>query len=163
MSSSRISIIAAIGKNRELGKNNTLLWKIPDDLKRFKVLTSGHPVVMGRKTFESLGRPLPNRVNIVVTRNETWKPEGVTIVHSLSDGISLAQQLDSVEIFILGGGEIYSEALPLSNRLYLTVINDEKEADTFFPEYKNLFNLTSEEKHHDAQLGIDYSFQILEK
>jgi dihydrofolate reductase len=140
----RISIIAAIGKNRVLGKNNKLLWHIPEDLRRFKNLTSGHPVIMGRKTYESifamLGKPLPNRTNIVVTHLDYPAPEGVIVSHSLPEALSRAKDSKgSEEIFIIGGGQIYEAALPFTDRLYLTLIDDEQEGDTFFPPYEDQF------------------------
>lgn len=133
-----ISIVAAIGRNREIGHGNELLWRIPDDLKRFKTLTSGHPVIMGRKTFESIGKPLPGRTNIVITRDSSWQAEGVKIAHSLEEAIGIASVIDP-EIFIMGGAQIYEAALPHTDKLYLTLIDDTKDGDTFFPPYEHLF------------------------
>ena len=139
-----LSIIAAIGKNRELGKDNQLLWHIPDDLKRFKQLTLGHPVIMGRKTFDSIaaaiGGPLPGRTNIVVTRGSTalTTSDNVLRATSLEDALAQARAIDS-EIFVIGGGQLYAQALPQADRLYLTLIDDAREADTFFPTYEELF------------------------
>src|SRR6185503_7742279 len=107
-----ISAIAAIGRNRELGKGNQLIWQIPDDLKRFKSLTTGHPIIMGRKTFDSIGRVLPNRTNIVITRDTHWNHEGVVVAHSVEDAIEKGKALDQSEIFIIGGAQIYEAALP---------------------------------------------------
>ena len=136
----KISIIAAISrKDRGLGKDNDLLWRIPDDLKRFKKLTMGHPIIMGRKTYESIGHPLPGRDNIVVTRNEDYQVEGVIVTHSLEEAIEKAKSLDDEEVFIIGGGQIYEQAIPIAQKLYLTLIDTEKEADVFFPEYENVF------------------------
>lgn len=137
--------MVAIGKNRELGYKGKLLWHIPDDLKRFKELTRGHPVIMGRKTFESIvgyiGGPLPERANIVVTRNNDFRSryEGVIVASSLEEAIEKAKTLDSEEIHIGGGAEIYRQVLPQVDKLYLTLIDDEKEADSFFPEYEKGF------------------------
>ena len=122
-----ISMIAAIGKNRELGKGNDLLWKIPDDLKRFRSTTKGHPCVMGRKTFESivaiLGKPLPNRTNIVITRDKKWAAEGVIAVNSIEDAIQIAKRKPGgEEVFIIGGGEIYS--LAISFAVMLEILNE---------------------------------------
>src|SRR3954465_6304268 len=103
-----ISIVAAIGNNRELGNGNKLLWHIPDDLKRFKALTTGHPVIMGRKTFDSIGKPLPGRTNIVVSRDSNWEHEGVIRAESVEEAVHFAQKFDSV-IFVIGGGQIYEE------------------------------------------------------
>ncbi len=161
-----ISIIAAIGaNNRALGKDGDLLWKIPEDLKRFKQLTDGHPVIMGRKTWESLPerfRPLPNRTNIVVTRNASYRAPGAIVVADIDAAIATAAEMDS-EIFVIGGGEIYAAALPSADRLYLTLIEAEKDGDTFFPEYESIFNkVISEEKHVTAD-GVRYSWTDLEK
>ena len=138
-----ISIIVAIGTNRVIGKDNNLPWRIPDDLKRFKELTSGHPVIMGRKTWESLPekfRPLPGRTNIVVTRNADYKAEGVMVTDSFSSALSAAERADGAnEIFIIGGGEIYKEALTSADRLYLTLVEDETLGDTFFSSLRKYF------------------------
>jgi dihydrofolate reductase len=138
-----VAAVVAIGKHRELGKEGKLLWHIPDDLKRFKALTLGHPIILGRKTFESivgyLGKPLPGRTNIVVTRDPNWKYEGVIVVPSLDAAIEKAKQLDSEEIHIGGGAQIYEQALPYIDKLYLTIIDDTKDADSFFPPYEDQF------------------------
>ena len=132
-----ISAIAAIGKNRELGFRGKLPWHVPEDLKHFKETTLGRPVIMGRKTFESLGikKPLPGRLNIVITRNPDYAAEGALVVSSIEDAIAEARKHDQEEIFIIGGAEIFKLAMHLIDRLYLTVIGGEFEADTFFPEY----------------------------
>lgn len=144
MNNPRISAVVALGKEtRTIGNNNKLLWYIPKDLKRFKEITLGHPVVMGRKTFESileiLGKPLPGRDNIVITRQSDYSHEGVMVVKSLEEGIEKAKELDPKEIFIGGGQQIYEQALFLIDRLYLTLIESDKKGDTFFPEYKDKF------------------------
>src|SRR3989338_10723261 len=131
-----VSAIAAIGKNRELGKRSDLIWRIPDDLKRLKALTTGHVVIMGRKTYESIGRPLPNRTNIIVTRNPDFTAPGCLVATSVPDALDLAREHETEEIFILGGAEIYTQALPFTDRLYLTIVDaTDPEADTFFPDY----------------------------
>lgn len=154
----QVSMIAAIGRNRELGRDNDLLWKIPDDLKRFKELTRGHPIVMGRKTFESLPlRPLPQRANIVVTRDAAWQFSGVTRAGSVEEALGAAgERPGGEEIFIIGGGQIYEQALPFAHRLCLTLIDAEApDADTFFPAYERLFtNQTPEEERE--QDGLKY-------
>lgn len=165
-----INIIAAIGQNRELGSNNQLLWHLPEDLKRFKELTNGHPVIMGRKTFESIPekfRPLPNRTNIIVTRNPDLNvSDNIVVVNSLAEAIRQAEQsTGSDEIFIIGGGQIYTEAIAndLANRLYLTIINQAfPEADVFLPEYQNIFTkqISREEKENEA---FRFAFLTLEK
>ena len=154
----KISIIAAIGKNRELGKDNKLLWNIPEDFKRFKELTSGHIVIMGRKTYESLPekfKPLPNRINIVVTRNNqftilarSYKDSNsqVLICNSLEAAIQKAKsyklQVTSFEVFIIGGASIYEQGIKYADKLYLTLVDREfPDADAFFPEYGEFRNL----------------------
>lgn len=164
----RVAIVVAISrKNRAIGKAGKLLWHIPEDMKRFKALTMGHPVIIGRKTFESivlyLGGPLPGRTNIVVTRNRDYIYGGATVVCSLEEGLALARTLDAEEIHIGGGSELYAQALPLVDRLYLTLIHDEQEADSFFPEYEKEFTtIVSSETHHTA-LGLTYEWLTLER
>ena len=155
MKEPEIGAVAAIGRNRALGKGNELLWRIPDDLKRFKELTLGHPLIFGRKTYDSIGRPLPGRTNIVVTRDPYWKQEGVVIATSIEDAIAKAKALDSEKIYIGGGAQIYAQALPYTTKLYLTLIDDEKEADTFFPEYESEFSQVTFEENREFE-GINY-------
>ena len=156
-----ISAIAAIGKNRVLGKNNELLWRIPDDLKRFKALTTGHVIIMGRKTFDSIGRPLSNRTSVVITRDTEWHHEGVIAVNSIEEAIAKAKEFDT-EIFIIGGAQIYEQALPFVDRLYLTLIDDEKEGDAYFPPYEHLFTkmIAHEDREHE---GLKYKWVDLER
>jgi dihydrofolate reductase len=137
MKKPKVSLIAAISENGAIGKDNRLLFHISDDLRRFKKLTSGHPVIMGRKTFESIGRPLPSRTNIVVTRDRPYKAAGCIVSHSLEDAIEIAKKNPPAggEIFIIGGGQIYSQAIKIADKLYLTLVEGEYEADTFFPDY----------------------------
>jgi dihydrofolate reductase len=163
-----VSIIAAIGEGRALGKNNELLWRIPDDLKRFKALTTGHPIIMGRKTFESLGKPLPGRTNIVVmyaSENTVNDPrynfENVVIANSLEEAIEKAKTLDD-EIFIVGGAQIYTQALSLADRLYLTLIDDKKEADVYFPPYETVFTKKIKEEEREFN-GLKYKWVDLER
>ena len=131
-----ISLIVAIAQNNAIGKDNQLLWKIRDDLKLFKKTTEGHLVIHGRKSFESVGKPLPNRTNIIITRNTDYKAEGVFIVHSLQEAIDLGNKLEQKgELFILGGAEIYKQSLNLVDRMYISHVETTREdADTFFPE-----------------------------
>jgi dihydrofolate reductase len=132
-----ISIIAAIGKNRELGDHGKIPWHLPADFANFKKVTTGHPVIMGRKTYESIGRPLPGRRNIIVTRQADYRAEGSDVVGSLDAAFKLAGEAKSAgsdEVFVIGGAEIYKEALPFASKLYLTKIDHEFSADTFFPE-----------------------------
>lgn len=159
----RISIIAAIDEKRGLGKNNQLLFKIPEDFRRMKALTTGHPIVMGRKTYESIGRPLPNRTNIVITRDKNYKAEGCVVVGSLEEVLRQAQgKLGSDEIFIFGGGEIFKQALPVVDRLYLTKVKGDFHADTFFPEYETEFLKVIEKKEHNDS-GYRYTFLTLDR
>jgi len=128
-----LSLIAAIGKNNEIGKKNELLWHLPADMKHFKNITSLHTVIMGRKTFESIGRPLPNRKNIVITRNVNYKTKGIEAVKSVEKAIALFENSNE-EIFFIGGGEIYRQAIKYADKLYITYIDKEfTNADTFFP------------------------------
>lgn len=156
-----ISLIAAIGQNRELGKDNHLLWHIPKDLQRFRELTTGHVVIMGQKTFESIGQPLPKRINIVLTQKTDFQPAGCLIAHSLEKALSLAKQHEPEEIFFIGGGQVYQQALPMVNRIYLTVVEGEYEADTYFPDYSAFSKVLSEKFFSDSQYR--FSFKILER
>lgn len=157
----KISIIAAIGKNRELGKNNKLLWDIPEDLKRFRSITAGHTVIMGRKTFESIGRALPNRTNIIVTRDKNYKAVGCIISRSLEGAIDLAKRGGGEEVFVIGGGEIYRQAISLADKLYLTLVEGTFDADTFFPDYSGFRKVIFQEKHKDE--NYSYTFLEMEK
>jgi len=123
---SKVSIIVAIGRNREIGAKNQLLWKIPEELRRFKEITTGHPIIMGRKTHESIGRVLPGRTNIIVTRDTRYeiREEGAIVVHSLEEALEKAQDADgSEEVFIIGGAQIFAEALPTADKLYVTLVD----------------------------------------
>ena len=154
-----ISIIAAIGTNRELGKDNGLLWRIPEDLKRFKRLTDGHPVVMGRKTWESLPekfRPLPNRTNVVVSRDSGYQAEGAQVATSFEDALALADSAPGAEeVFVIGGAQLYETALPHADRLHLTRIDATSDADVYFPPFKGLFTASETGEPQDAD-GLSY-------
>lgn len=131
-----ISVIVAIGKHRQIGLNNELLWQLSDDLKRFKNITKGHHIVMGRKTFESIGRPLPNRTNVIVTRDQNFKaPEGCVVLHSIDEVIEFAKSNGESELFFCGGAAIYLEGLERCDKLYLTEVDFDGDADTYFPDY----------------------------
>jgi dihydrofolate reductase len=175
MKKPHICIVVAIGRDRELGKDGKLLWHIPDDLKRFKALTKGHPVIMGRKTFESIvsyiGGPLPERPNIVITRQDPAQrgPSlrgsslgDVLVVGSLEEAIEKASELDQEEIHIGGGAQIYEQALPLVDKLFLTIIDDAKEADTFFPAYEDQFTEKTFDESHEWN-GLKYRWVDLER
>ena len=125
-----IKIIAAMSKNRVIGDSNSLIWSLPNDLKRFKQLTTGQTVIMGRKTYESIGRPLPNRRNIIITRDENYEAIGCEIVNSLEEALLLSGE----DCFIIGGGEIYKQSLPIADKVYLTLIQEDFQGDTSFPE-----------------------------
>jgi len=127
-----ISIIVAVAENDVIGKDNDLIWHLPRDMKHFKETTTGHFIIMGRKTFESNGRALPNRTNVIITRDKDFNAEGCVVVHSLEDALKVAK--DDPEAFIIGGGVIYKMALPIVDRIYLTKIHHTFEGDTFFPE-----------------------------
>lgn len=127
-----ISIIVAAAENGVIGKDNQLLWRLPDDLKRFKQLTLNHPMIMGRKTFESIGKPLPGRTSIVISRNKAFAVEGVLVCDSVETALDEAKKLESDEVFIIGGGEIYRQAQSLADRIYLTAVHAQPDGDTFF-------------------------------
>ncbi len=161
-----ISIIVATSTNNAIGKNNQLLWHLPNDLKFFKNSTWAMPVIMGRKTFESMNsKPLNGRLNIIITKQTNYTPNGVIVVHSLQAALEAAENKDYKECFIIGGGEIYAAALPIANKIYLTKVEAEVDADTFFPEWNNAdFTLTHHDYHFaDAKHLYNYCFQIWEK
>jgi len=142
----KISIIAAMAENRAIGLNNKLIWHLPADLKRFKTLTTGKSIIMGRKTWDSIGRPLPNRQNIVITRNPNFNAEGAIIAANLEQ--ALESCVHETEVFIIGGGEIYGQAFEVANTLYLTLVHAEFVADTHFPEFDlTTWKLTEEIQH----------------
>ncbi len=159
-----ITIVAAIGNNNALGKDNQLLWKLPDDLRHFKAITENHPVVMGRKTFESIGKALPNRTNIVVSRKENWFQEGILIVSTLKEALKFAKKIDE-NVFVIGGGEIYKQTLEAADRLEITQVDGDFDADTFFPKIDlKIWQKTNEQCHQkDEKHAYDYCFQTFEK
>ncbi len=159
-----ISLIVAIGKNNELGKDNALLFNMPADMKYFRDTTRGHTVIMGRKTFESIGKPLPNRKNIVITRDKNYKKDDIEVVHSLLEAIKKAGSQN--ETFIIGGAEIYKQAMEYADKLYVTHIDaEDKKADTFFPEIIPIvWNEISHEEHKkDKNNPFNYTFSVYEK
>lgn len=154
-----ITIIAAAGKNDELGKNNGLVWHLPDDFKRFKKLTTGHHIIMGRKTFESFPKPLPNRTHIVITRNNNYKKEDVIVVHTMQDALNIAE--DDPQPFIIGGGEIYSMGMKYANKIELTRVHSSFDADTFFQKIsEETWKLIAEE-FHDTDENHKHAFTYL--
>jgi dihydrofolate reductase len=160
-----ISLIVAADELNGIGKNNDLLCHLPADLKYFKQTTSGHHIAMGRKTYESIGRPLPNRTNIIISRDENYKAEGCITVNSLANAIQQAETNHETELFITGGGTIYEQALPLAHRVYLTRIHAKLDADTFFPALSPAeWKLTTESKNvADEKNPYAYSFQVYER
>ncbi len=153
-----ITIIAAVAENRALGKDNQLIWHLPADLKRFKQVTLGHHIIMGRKTFESLGKPLPNRTTIIITRNKNYKQEGCIVVNSLPEAIEASKTDENP--YILGGAEIYKQALEIADKLDLTFVHHTFEADAFFPEINNAIWEETERTsfNADEKNKYDYSF-----
>jgi len=156
----RVSLVVAHDDNLGIGKKNQLLFRISADLKRFKALTMGHPMIMGRKTYESIGRVLPGRTNIIITRNPDFKIEGATIVNSLTTALDLAKTLDDKEIFIIGGGEIFKQAMEsgMIDKLYVTKVKGDFNAEIFFPEYTSFNKVVFEQSGKES----NYDYQFLE-
>lgn len=160
-----ISAIVAMAENRVIGNNNQLPWRLPADLKHFKAITTGHPILMGRKTYESIGKPLPNRLNIILTHQASFQATGCLIATSLDDVISYVQKENIQEIFIIGGAEIYRQFLPRVERLYLTIVHHSFDGDAYFPQLDmNEWIQKSCETHGaDQDNPYAYSFLLLEK
>lgn len=153
---SKLSLIVAVDRNSGIGINNTLPWRLPEDLAFFKRVTSGHAIIMGRKTFDAIGRPLPNRRNIVVTRNPAWEHAGVDTANSLDQAVEIA---GDGEVFIIGGAQIYRDAINHADRLIVTEIDAEFACDAFFPPIDPAqWQVESRETHHSDSNGWDYSF-----
>lgn len=152
----QLSIIVAIANNQVIGVNNTLPWHLPEDLNRFRALTTGHHIIMGRKTYESLGRLLPGRTTVIVTRNKDYQLEGALIAHSLETALALCKNDD--EVFLIGGAELYQDGLKLADKLYLTKVDLTVDGDAFFPEFDlNLWQESSRETHTSAK-GLPFSY-----
>ena len=160
-----ISLIVAMDEQRGIGKTGKLPWRLSADLKRFRELTMGHHIIVGRKTFESIGKPLPGRVMIVVTRSETYRPEGCLVAHSVEDAIQIAQDRSEAEAFICGGAAIYVGALAEADRLYLTLVHATVDADVFFPDIDETAWVETESESHTADEKNQYpfTFSLLEK
>ncbi|MDH5633889.1 MAG: dihydrofolate reductase [Gammaproteobacteria bacterium] len=160
-----ISIIAAIARNGVIGRDNDLPWHLPADLAFFKKTTNGHPIILGRKNYESIGRPLPNRTNIIVTRDTSYTADGCLVAHNLDDAISLACRNEQDEIFIIGGAQVYAQALPLVSRMYLTRVHTDAIGDVFFPDFDcNDWTETWRDNHQaDDRNGFDFTFVKLER
>lgn len=154
-------MIVAVDEARAIGKDNRLLWHIPEDLRHFKELTSGHAVIMGENTYGSIGRPLPHRTNIVMTLNQGLTIPGCEVVYSVEEALNVAREKEPTEIFVIGGASIYQQFLPLIDRLYLTLVAGKHEADTFFPEYGEFSKVVSEEKHANGE--YQFTFFVLER
>ncbi len=158
----KISLISAVAQNDIIGKNNDLPWHLPDDFAYFKRKTSHHPIIMGRKSMDGLGKPLPNRTNIVLTRNPDFRPEGVTVVHTLDDAIAAAKAVNDQEIFVIGGSEIYAMALPIATTLYLTEIHKAYDGDASFPAFDKADWAEVSRQTHPADDRHETSFDFVE-
>jgi len=157
----KINLIAAIGRNRELGKDNKLLWQIPADLAHFQKLTTNHAVVMGQKTYESIGQSLPNRLNIVLSKDRKLEIPEVAVCHDLDDAVQIALDY-SDEIFIIGGGSVYAQTINLADKLYLTLVDADFAADIYFPEYEKNFKLTKNGRWQKTK-NLKFKFTEWEK
>lgn len=161
-----ISLVVAAADNNAIGKNNRLLWSLPNDMKFFKNLTWGMVIIMGRKTLESLGRPLKGRKNIVITGQKNFKVESAVVVKNIEEALSAAKNMDVKEVYVIGGGEIYRQYLPKANRIYITRVHTSPaDADTFFPEFNSdEWNLVSQaDNEPDVKHAYAYSFQLWER
>lgn len=162
--SPRLSLIAAVARNGVIGRDNRLPWRLPEDLRHFKALTMGHPLIMGRKTWESLPGRLPGRPHIVVTRNPAYRAEGATVVGSLAAAIEAAGRMPGgEEVFLIGGAQLYAQALPIADRLYLTEIDADFEGDARFPVWDRARWRETAREPHRADLGWDYAFVTYER
>lgn len=162
---SEIALIVGMGNNRVIGKDNQIPWHLSADLQYFKKTTLGKPVVMGRRTYESIGKPLPGRHNIVITRNQQWAVDGVSVAHSLDDALQLAADEKPSEMMIIGGSHLYTEALPRAQRLYVTHVDIDVAGDTFFPQWdQHVWHEVSRESHQkDDKNPFDYCFCVYER
>mgnify|MGYP006167931877 FL=1 len=158
-----LGLVVAVSTNNAIGKNNQLLWHLPADLKHFKEITSGHPIIMGRKTYDSIGRALPKRRNIVITRQKDLIIPNVEVVNDLTAAIALCK--DEPEVFVIGGAEIYKHALAYTDKIYLTTVHKEYDADTFFPELNASEWKTTHQEYHNAdeKNSVAYTFSTLER
>ena len=157
-----ISLLVAHDTNKVIGLNNELPWHIPEDLAYFKKISMGKAMVMGRKTYESIGRPLPGRLSIVVTRNKSFMAEGAIVVHNLKDAIDRAEEY-AEEVMIIGGAEIFRLAMEIADRLYITDIRKPFKGDTFFPDYGPEWEIVSASEEHFTDDGVPYSFVVYDK
>ena len=157
-----ISLIVVHDLNRVIGKDNKMPWHIPTELAYFKEKTMGKAIVMGRSTFESIGRPLPGRLNIVITRNKSYEAEGVTVVHSIEEAIEMANRHHE-EVMIIGGEQIFKEVLPYADLLYITLIQHDYEGDTYFPSYENDWEVISTSDQNVTDIGIAYTYMLYKR
>lgn len=157
-----ISLIVAHDENRVIGYNNTMPWHLPGDLAYFKKTTMGKPMIMGRKTFESIGKPLPGRTNIVITRDTGYKREGIVVVHSFEEALEVAKK-ENKEIMVIGGEQIFRLALPIADILYVTKIQHSFEGDTYFPEYGDEWKKASESEEFETKDHIKFSYIVYKK
>ncbi|HEX8424733.1 dihydrofolate reductase [Hymenobacter sp.] len=155
-----VAFVVAAAENGVIGRDNQLIWHLPADLKHFKQLTQGHPVVMGRRTYESIGRPLPNRTNIVITRQADWQAEGCEVAPSVPAALERARQFDE-EVFVIGGAEIYRQALPAADLIYLTEVHHSFEGDVFFPELDRAVWREEARQRHEADDKHAYPFTFV--
>ncbi len=162
-----LSLIVAMARNRVIGRDNTLPWHLPEDLKYFKAVTMGKPILMGRKTFESIGRPLPGRLNIVITRNANWQHPGVSVAASLDEALELAGHDPAAsgvgEVMVIGGEQIYRAAIEQADRLYITQVDAEVVGDAFFPEYDEAIWHETARQQPEQQGETPYFFHVLER
>ena len=157
----RICVISAMARNRVIGIENRLPWHLPEDLRHFKVLTLGHHIIMGRKTYESIGRPLPGRTTVIVTRDPNYRMDGCLTAHSVQAAIAACG--DDPEVFFVGGAELYGQALPLADRLYLTEIQADFEGDAWFPDFDRALWREIARERHRSEGGLDYHFVTYER
>ncbi|MEK4761078.1 dihydrofolate reductase [Viridibacillus sp. FSL E2-0187] len=157
-----ISLIVAHDENNVIGLNNAMPWHLPGDLAYFKRTTMGKPMIMGRKTFESIGKPLPGRTNIVITRDEEYAREGIVIVHSIEEALAQAEK-ESEEIMIIGGEQIFRMTLPMADRLYVTKIEKQYEGDTFFPSYGDEWQVVSQSDVNETEDGLKFTYLVYER
>ena len=156
-----LAIVVAAAENNVIGKDNDLIWHLPADLKHFKSLTMGHPMIMGRKTFEAIGKPLPGRTSIIITSQKDYQAEGCVVVHSLEEAIAKGRELDAEQVSIVGGANVYKQALPLTDILYLTRVHASFEGDVYFPELPDDTWQVVEQEHHEPDEKNKYSYTFL--
>ncbi|HYG40012.1 MAG TPA: dihydrofolate reductase [Cytophagales bacterium] len=158
-----VSIIVARSKNNVIGRNNDLPWHLTDDLKNFRKITTGNPIIMGRKTYESIGKPLPGRTNIIVTRQKDYKVEGCEVVNSLPQALQIAKTINAKEAFIIGGAELINQSLEIVNKMYLTEVHAEIEGDTFLKSIDlSDWKLIDKKDYAKSEKGNEYDFSIIE-